>query len=108
MAKKYNTQNLIPNSERTASKRRENARKAGIASGAARRAKKPFKLMAEELSQDKRKLLFDALIEKAEEGSLPHLELYLELAGEHPKQEAAQNANNSIEIRIDGGDEYAD
>lgn len=108
MAKRNNSQNLIPNSERTPSERRELARKAGVASGAARRAKKPFKQMAEELSQDKRKLLFDALIEQAESGSLPHLELYLELAGEHPKQEAAQNTNSAIEIRIDGGDEYAD
>lgn len=35
-----NEQNLIPNSERTPSERRENARKAGIASGEARRKKK--------------------------------------------------------------------
>jgi len=34
-----NEQNLIPNSERTPSERRENARKAGIASGKARREK---------------------------------------------------------------------
>ena len=107
MVRKYNSQNLISNSERTPSERKEQARKAGIASGAARRAKKPFKLMAEELSQDRRKLLFDALIEKAEKGSLPHLELYLELAGEHPKREAVQ-ASEAIDISINGGDDYAD
>ena len=35
-----NEQNLIPNENRTPEERRENARKAGIASGAARREKK--------------------------------------------------------------------
>lgn len=38
-----NIQNLIPNSERTPSERRANARKAGIASGEARRQKKTLK-----------------------------------------------------------------
>lgn len=38
-----NENNLIPNEERTPSERRENARKAGIASGKARREKKTIK-----------------------------------------------------------------
>lgn len=38
-----NIQNLIPNSERTPSERRANAKKAGIASGEARRQKKTLK-----------------------------------------------------------------
>ena len=38
-----NEQNLIPNSERTPTERRENARKAGKASGEARRRKKDMK-----------------------------------------------------------------
>ena len=38
-----NEKNLIPNEERTPSERRENARKAGIASGEARRRKKLLK-----------------------------------------------------------------
>lgn len=38
-----NEQNLIPNEKRTPSERRENARKAGIASGEARRKKKTMK-----------------------------------------------------------------
>lgn len=37
-----NEQNLIPNEQRTPSERRENARKAGIASGEARRRRKAF------------------------------------------------------------------
>ena len=44
-----NEQNLIPNSERTPTERRENARKAGIASGKARREKKDRKQIASEL-----------------------------------------------------------
>lgn len=40
-----NEQNLIPNSERTPSERRENARKAGIASGKARREKADLRKM---------------------------------------------------------------
>ena len=44
-----NEQNLIPNSERTPTERRENARKAGIASGKARREKRDRKQRAAEL-----------------------------------------------------------
>ena len=44
-----NEQNLIPNSERTPTERRENARKAGIASGKARREKRDRKQMASDL-----------------------------------------------------------
>ena len=43
-----NENNLIPNEERTPSERRENARKAGIASGKARREKKTIqKILAD-------------------------------------------------------------
>lgn len=44
-----NEKNLIPNSERTPSERRENARKAGKASGIARREKKALKTTLEAL-----------------------------------------------------------
>ena len=44
-----NEQNLIPNSERTPTERRNNARKAGIASGKARREKRDRKQRAAEL-----------------------------------------------------------
>ena len=44
-----NEKNLIPNSERTPSERRENARKAGKASGVARREKKALKTTLEML-----------------------------------------------------------
>jgi hypothetical protein len=44
-----NEQNLIPNSERTPKQRRENAKKAGIASGEARRKKRDLKLAIQAL-----------------------------------------------------------
>ena len=42
-----NAKNLIPNDQRTPEERRENARKAGVASGAARRRKKSLKEAAD-------------------------------------------------------------
>lgn len=42
-----NEKNLIPNEQRTPSERRENARKAGIASGASRRRKRSMKEAAD-------------------------------------------------------------
>lgn len=42
-----NPENLIPNENRTPSERRENARKAGIASGEARRQKKTLAQLSE-------------------------------------------------------------
>ena len=42
-----NEKNLIPNERRTPSERRENARKAGIASGASRRRKRSMKEAAD-------------------------------------------------------------
>ena len=44
-----NEKNLIPNEERTPSERRENARKAGIASGKARREKKTIQKILSDL-----------------------------------------------------------
>ena len=48
-----NEKNLIPNNERTPSERRENARKAGVASGKARREKKTIqKILADLLDSE--------------------------------------------------------
>ena len=48
-----NDKNLIPNEERTPSERRENARKAGVASGKARREKKTIqKILADLLDSE--------------------------------------------------------
>lgn len=59
-----NEQNLIPNENRTPSERRENARKAGIASGVARREKKTLRELAEMIGQTK--VSDKAIIEKLE------------------------------------------
>jgi len=48
-----NEQNLIPNSARTPSERRELARKAGIASGAARREKRTMREIIEAFGEGK-------------------------------------------------------
>lgn len=59
-----NEQNLIPNENRTPSERRENARKAGIASGVARREKKTLRELAEMIGQTK--VSDKAILEKLE------------------------------------------
>lgn len=92
----------VPSSEEA----RINGRKGGIASGKARAAKKTFKEMAMSLPETERKLLFDALISKAKDGSLPHLELYLEMCGEHPQQD--MSIDKTINITIGGESNYGD
>lgn len=107
MARKQD-ENLIPNSARTPSERRENATKAGIASGKARRQKKTVAeylrkwadgevvseknrnaLEALGLSEEatNRTLLVVPLIQKAIKGDTKALQMALELLGEDKKKE---------------------
>ena len=106
MARKQD-ENLIPNSARTPSERRENATKAGIASGKARRQKKTVAeylkkwadgevneknkkaLEALGLSEEatNRTLLVVPLIQKASKGDIKALQMALELLGEDKKKE---------------------
>lgn len=106
MARKQD-ENLIPNSARTPSERRENATKAGIASGKARRQKKTVaeylrkwadgevsekdkkELEALGLSEEatNRTLLVVPLIQKASKGDTKALQMALELLGEDKKKE---------------------
>lgn len=104
--------NLVPNEERTPEERRENARKAGKASGEARRKKKSAKelarlidglgLSAEDkgaldacgVPQDDRSLLtvkLVALHQKAMKGDVQAIRLWLELVGEAPSQKVDVN-----------------
>lgn len=100
--------NLIRNEELTPKERRERARKAGIASAKARAARKPFKEMAKAVNQEDRQKIMNTLVLEAEGGSLPHMELFLKLLGEHPSQDT-QLADKTISISIGGEpDEYAD
>ena len=81
-----NEQNLIPNSKRTPSERRENARKAGIASGEARRARKTLKetllMMLEE--GDTQNNITLALLDKALKGDTKAYEVIRDTIGEKP------------------------
>lgn len=106
MARKQD-ENLIPNSARTPSERRENATKAGIASGKARRQKKTVaeylrKWADGEVSEKNKKalealglseeatnrtLLVVPLIQKASKGDTKALQMALELLGEDKKKE---------------------
>lgn len=106
MARKQD-ENLIPNSARTPSERRENATKAGIASGKARRQKKTVaeylrKWADGEVSEKNKKalealglseeatnrtLLVVPLIKKASSGDTKALQMALELLGEDKKKE---------------------
>ena len=106
MARKQD-ENLIPNSARTPSERRENATKAGIASGKARRQKKTVaeylqKWADSEVSEKNKKalealglseeatnrtLLVVPLIKKASSGDTKALQMALELLGEDKKKE---------------------
>lgn len=106
MARKQD-ENLIPNSARTPSERRENATKAGIASGKARRQKKTVAeylrkwadsevsekdkkvLQALGLSEEatNRTLLVVPLIKKITQGDTKALQMALELLGEDKKKE---------------------
>ena len=81
-----NEQNLIPNSERTASELREMARNGGLASGEARRKRKTLKeellLMLSEGETQQSVTL--ALIEKAMSGDTKAFEVIRDTIGEKP------------------------
>lgn len=91
-----NEHNLKPNSERTPSERRENARKAGKASGQARRKRKEFKEAIKTaltvLMEDNKTVQdigIEALLNKFMQGDLKAFELVRDTIGEKPtdKQE---------------------
>lgn len=109
-----NEENLIPNEERTPSERRENARKAGIASGKARRRKRSMKEAADLFLSlpvsDKRKfnkavrryvdvedidnqmLMIMGLIDAATDGDAGAAKVVIDLIGERtPREDAEQD-----------------
>lgn len=100
-----NEKNLVPNEQRTPEERRENARRAGIASGEARRAKKTTRELAELLDtlpvtgankelldhlgvpeddQTQQMVRIVALHKKAMSGDVQAVKLWLEITGEAP------------------------
>lgn len=100
-----NSENLKPNSERTPSERRENAKKAGIKSGEKRRERKKFKelleialqLPNEESGEQNDFAIIAALIKKAANGDTKAFELIRDTIGEKPtdKQEITSDIKTS-------------
>lgn len=101
-----NEQNLIPNSKRTPSELREMTRKAGIASGEARRARKTLKetllMMLEE--GDTQNNITLALLDKALKGDTKAYEVIRDTVGEKPTDKIEQSGelNNTITVKFNG------
>lgn len=92
-----NPQNLVRNEDRTPSERRENARRAGVASGEARRKKKAFKdalIALLEIEKKDGKTYQDAvvvgLVKRSATGDPRAIELLLRIIGETPEGSSAQ------------------
>lgn len=97
-----NEQNLIPNSQRTPSELREMTRKAGIASGKARRARKTLKetllLMLEEGNTQNDITL--ALLQKALNGDTKAYEVIRDTVGEKPTDKIEQSGESKLDVNI--------
>ena len=124
MTQKRNTTGLVQNQERTPSERRESARKAGIASGDARRKKKALRemmelaLQMEEQNEGYRSRMVKAgwepenmtqmsvitqgLIQKAKAGDVQAYNAIRDIIGEKPvdesKMEVAGDLFNKIRV----------
>ena len=111
-----NEQNLIPNSERSPSEVRENARKGGIKSGEARRAKRTFRELIEEygglpdendprLTNDQAVMVSQYKLAKTDKpGSTKAAEFIRDTKGEAPnKNEISFNGIESITINFGKG-----
>ena len=100
-----NSENLRPNSERTPSERRENAKKAGIKSGEKRRERKKFKelleialqLPNEETGEQNDFAIVAALVKKAANGDTKAFELIRDTIGEKPTDK--QQLTGGVEIQ---------
>lgn len=87
-----NIDNLVPNEARTPEERRENARKAGIASGDARRAKKTMRevleVLLETVDKDSDKtnieVMMASAVRKAMNGDLKAMEFVRDTSGQKP------------------------
>ena len=100
-----NEKNLIPNEARTPEERRENARKAGIASGKARREKANFKKLIEiALNEDYKGGMSNAeamvvsMIQKALEGDTKAFEVLRDTAGQKPVQVVEDKISGGLQI----------
>lgn len=117
-----NNNNLIKNSDLTPSQRRENARKAGLASAKARKQKKLVKnIMAEYLDGaiknsklkssvqniglsgelNKEAFIIAPLLKKATEGDIRAIEYIMRIVGEEPKEELSVSINDETDPLIE-------
>ena len=106
-----NDENLVPNSERTPTERRELAKKAGIASGEARRAKKTAREIArailDEITTSKegveatvRYAALKQQASKALKGDIKATEFLIKVADEMPKQQAEVEHHGEVGLTI--------
>ena len=83
------------------------ARKGGKKSAESRRATKTFKeALIEGLTKEEQQIMLKALKRNAMRGNLASFEFLLKMEGQHPDQ--TQSVDNSITIKIEGGDDYGD
>lgn len=110
-----NEQNLIKNSERTPSERRENAKKAGVASGKARRKKADFKkalntiLSADVANAQLESILESMGFEKTNESAIALITLQKALKGNMRAVEliARLNSNEGTKDSLDKKEQKA-
>lgn len=103
-----NEKNLIPNSVRTPSERRENARKAGLASGEARKRYKSLRQMAKNIGStvDKKsgktnnELMLLSMYLAAQNGNVAAFKELIELLGE---KQSKQEVNVTIRKKAPEG-----
>lgn len=106
--KNPNTKGLISNSERTPKERQEQARKAGIASGEARRENKRLKTLLElglsiqdeETGQENDMAITLALIERAKKGDTVAYAMIRDTLGEKPVEKIENIAPPTIVFDI--------
>lgn len=100
-----NEQNLVPNEARTPEKRRENARKAGKASGKARREKKEMRAVLEDLLSlpsaeleglSNMEAVCVAMVKKAQQGNVYAAMFVRDTIGQKPTDKVAQSGTLSI------------
>lgn len=109
-----NEQNLIPNSQRTPSEVRENCRKGGIASGKARREKRAFREILEQLLEKqiedkntgemvtRKEAITTMLIANALKGNINAWREIRDSIGEKPIEEHHIIGTVPTEMSIDG------
>lgn len=119
-----NEQNLIPNEKRTPSERRENAQKAGKASGKSRRAKKTVRKLLDDLCNSKCKnnavmselaeklglddeitvkqlIVFKSLFNTLKRGNMDDLDKIMTILGENETNNSIDEIKNNINQLVD-------